>query len=305
VPGPIVIRRLAPADIPALTPLVERARDAGELLASSDPHGTFFLRSFDLVPHPVAIATEVGSGGERLVGFISPEFKVVVVAPDRRRQGIGRDLVEAAVELERERGRPNVLVGVLPDDRIGRAFLTATGFAYHSTLWDLDLPAEAAVPAPAWPDGVRARPFERQRDARPWIELFNAAFADHATPLQIPLEEAEAPPDAAFVDADTELVEDAATGELIGFCATSPERVGDVVPTHAEIWTIGVRPDRQGQGLGRQLLRWGVERLRSIGVRDVSLSVNSRNEGALALYEREGFVRRSTRERWARPVGRA
>jgi ribosomal protein S18 acetylase RimI-like enzyme len=52
--------------------------------------------------------------------------------------------------------------------------------------------------------------------------------------------------------------------------------------------------------LGRQLLRWGVRYLRSIGAPAVSLSVNARNERALGLYESEGFVRSATRERWAR-----
>ena len=92
-------------------------------------------------------------------------------------------------------------------------------------------------------------------------------------------------------------------GELIGFCATEPKRREDgAVEPHAEIWTIGVRPDRQGAGLGRQLLRWGIAHLRELGVETVALSVNGRNPRALALYEREGFVRTSTRERWARPV---
>jgi mycothiol synthase len=112
----------------------------------------------------------------------------------------------------------------------------------------------------------------------------------------------ELPPEPGLEDADTLLLEDVASGELVGFCSTTPERAGGVAGPHAEIWTIGVRPDRQGHGLGRQLLRWGVERLRAIGARDISLSVNSRNEHALALYESEGFARISTRERWARPV---
>ena len=110
-----------------------------------------------------------------------------------------------------------------------------------------------------------------------------------------------APPDPAIQDADTLLLEDEA-GNLVGFCSTTPERRDGVAGPHAEIWTIGVRPDLQGRGLGRQLLRWGVARLRSIGVRDVVLSVNHRNAGALGLYESEGFVRTSTRDRWTRPV---
>jgi mycothiol synthase len=297
-----LIRRLTSADLPALTPLVERARAAGEFVASSDPNGAFFLRSFEFAPHPVAISTAAQGDAERLTGFVSPEFKIVVVEPDGRGQGIGRRLIEAALEIERERGRPNVLMGVLPTDADGKAFLAATGFAYHSTLWDLGLPPEAVVAPPTWPAGIEARPFDQARDARTWIELFNAAFADHATPLQIPIESADLPPDPSYVDADTELLVEVASGELVGFCATQPEREGSLVAPHAEIWTIGVRPDRQGRGLGRQLLRWGIERLRAIGVRDITLSVNSRNEHALSLYEREGFVRASTRERWARPV---
>jgi mycothiol synthase len=108
--------------------------------------------------------------------------------------------------------------------------------------------------------------------------------------------------DPSVEDADTLVVEDQATGELVGFCATAPVRTDGAIGEKGEIWTIGVRPDRQGRGLGRGLLRAGVARLRSLGVRDVDLSVNARNEHALRLYEDEGFVRTRTRERWTRPV---
>jgi mycothiol synthase len=295
----VAIRRLEPADMPALAVEVARAGPAGELLGSSDAHGTFFMKVFDFGPNPVAIASAPDGS---LVGFISPEVKAIVVRPAERRQGIGRRLVEAGIEIERERGRPQLILGVLPADEAGRAFLAATGFAYHSTLWDLALPAEAVAAAPTWPAGIVARSFERTRDDRAWLRLFNAAFATHATPLQMDESMLDAPPDASFEDADILVLEDAATAELVGFCTTTPERADGVIGPHAEIWTIGVLPDRQGRGLGRQLLRWGVERLRAIGARDVSLSVNNRNEHALALYESEGFVRGSTRERWARPV---
>jgi mycothiol synthase len=291
------VRRLTAEDLPALTREVERARAAGEFRASSDADGEFFLKSFALDPAIVSGAFDRGE----LVGFVSGEFKMIVVRPDRRRQGIGRALVGGAIEGERARSRSIVLLGVAPDDDAGKAFLAATAFEFHSTLWDLDLPPDTHVGEPSWPAGTTARPFDRTRDVQPWIDLFNLAFADHATPLQ--LDASFIVPgleDPALADADTELVEDTASGELVGFCATAPiRRDGTIVP-HAEIWTIGVRPDRQGGGLGRQLLRWGVRYLRSIGAPAVSLSVNARNERALGLYESEGFVRSATRERWAR-----
>jgi mycothiol synthase len=297
----VVIRPIAPSDHPALEAEVNRARLAGEFRGSSDPEAKFFMLSFDFAPSPMAGAFDADGD---LVGFISPEFKVVVVRPEDRRHGIGRALVEAGVAIERERGRPNLLLGVLPADEASLAFLRATGFGFHSTLWDLELPDARSVSPPAWPAGYVARPFERERDARSWANLFNAAFADHPTPLQIDDIEAmeSGPPEPGFEDADTLLLEDVPSGDLVGFCATTPERSEGVVGPDAEIWTIGVRPDRQGRGLGRQLLRWGVERLRGVGARHVSLSVNGRNEGALGLYLSEGFVRSRTRDRWARPV---
>jgi mycothiol synthase len=205
--------------------------------------------------------------------------------------------------MERDRGRPELLMGVLPADTVGRAFVEATGFAYHSTVFDLALPPQRVVPSPAWPAGVVGRPFDRLRDLERWVAVFDAAFADHPTPLQLePKQIAAGLADPDNEDADIVLAEEVASGELVGFCATDPGRRNGILAEHGELWSIGVRPDRQGRGLGRQLVRAGVERLRSIGIRDARLSVNGRNEGAAALYESEGFVRTRTRDRWARPV---
>jgi mycothiol synthase len=295
----IAARQLTALDLPALANEVERARDAGEFRASGDADAHFFLKASELDPTLVGGAFD----GDELVGFISPEFKVVVVRPDHRRQGIGRALVELAVHMERDRGRPEVILGRLPHDDDGRDFLLMAGFAPHSVLWDLELPGATTVEEPVWPVGHRARTFESPADIAPWVALFNAAFADHATPLQ--LDEsfiAAGIDDPAIDDADTLLLADEG-GELVGFCATAPERHEGVVGPRGEIWTVGVRPDRQGQGLGRQLLRWGVRRLRDLDVGRIHLSVNGRNERALRLYEDEGFVRIRTRERWSRPVG--
>jgi mycothiol synthase len=292
-------RRLGPANTDAFGREIARATEAGDILPSSDPDGAFVMKIFAADPDQFAGAFD----RDELVGFVSPEFKITVVRPDRRRQGIGRSLVEFGLAMERERGRPELLMGVVPGDDAGRGFVEATGFAYHSTVWDLALPRDRAVPPPAWPDGLIGRPFDRTRDVEPWVRLFNAAFADHPTPLQLDpkmISAGLADPDNE--DADIVLVEEAATEELIGFCATDPGRRDGRLADHGELWAIGVRPDRQGRGLGRQLVRAGVERLRAIGIRDVGLAVNGRNEGAAALYESEGFVRTRTRDRWARPV---
>jgi mycothiol synthase len=295
----VEVRRLVATDAAGLAGAVSAGQRHGEFRGSSDTEGTFIAKAFELDPSIFGGAFAEG----RLMGLVSSEFKFTLVAPPWRRKGIGRRLVDLAETMERERGRPNVLMGLIPEDAIGAAFLKATGFRFHSTLWDLILPEDTAVGVATWPDDLEARAFDRTRDVDGWIALFNAAFADHATPLQLdPAFIAAGLDDPANDDADLLVLEDRASGELVGFCATAPNRTAGKISPKGEIWTIGVRPDRQGEGLGRELLRWGLARLQSLGVTEIDLSVNARNERALHLYEAEGFIRTRTRERWARPV---
>jgi len=73
-----------------------------------------------------------------------------------------------------------------------------------------------------------------------------------------------------------------------------------VVAAEAEVQTIGVRPDAQGSGLGRVLLR---NLMRAAGPRRVLLEVRTDNVKALALYASAGFVRLGIRRRYYQPSG--
>ena len=295
----VAVRRLVREDAAGLAGAVAAGQRHDEFRASSDPDGSFIGKAFEVDPTIFGGAFADGN----LVGLVSSEFKFTLVAPPFRRQGIGRRLIDLAEAMERDRGRPNVLMGCLPSDAPGHAFLSAVGFTFHSTLWDLALDPATSVAGPGWPPGIEARSFDVTRDVEAWVRLFNAAFAEHATPLQLdPAFVAAGIDDPTVDDADTQVLVDRASGAMVGFCATSPTRTDGRVGERGEIWTIGVDPERRGQGLGRQLLRWGVQHLRSLGVVDVVLSVNDRNDRAVGLYEAEGFRRVRTRERWARPV---
>jgi mycothiol synthase len=242
--------------------------------------------------------------GDEIVAIVMPELKVAVVRPEHRRHGIGRRMIDLAIAMEAERGRPELFMGSVPDAPAGEAFLRATGFTFHSTVWDLELPPDRPVPPPIFPDGLVARPFDRSRDVTTLASLVNAAFAAHPTPVVMEEEMVRASlDDENVLDDDAILLEDSATGETVGFCLADLHRVdGRIVSTGGEIGMVGVRPDRQGRGLGRQLLRAGVAYLREAGLSNVGLAVNGRNAGALGLYESEGFVRARTRDRWSRPV---
>ena len=294
------IRRLVPEDEPRFEAFVRRCVERKDLVASSAPHGDWVVKLVMAEPDKAAIAEQEGT----IVGMVLPGAKALVVHPIVRYMGLGTRLVEEGLAIERESGHDELIIGVLPEDKGRRTFLEKTGFTYHSTLWDLELPTSAAVAEPAWPDGVRTRLLDRDGDMDAFIDLFNTAFADHATPLQIDEAQAGAAlADPTFLAAEHTLVAEDADGALLGFVATEPRFTPEREPgPWAEVWTIGVRPEQQGRGLGRALLRWGARHLREVGIETVALSVNGRNPRALGLYESEGFERVATRDRWARPV---
>ncbi len=72
--------------------------------------------------------------------------------------------------------------------------------------------------------------------------------------------------------------------QMVGFVA------GDPKPSEGFSWiaTIGVLPEFQRRGIGRELLRACEAKLTTPRIR---LSVRTSNSGAIQLYELEGYVR--------------
>ena len=73
-------------------------------------------------------------------------------------------------------------------------------------------------------------------------------------------------------------------GQMIGFVA------GDPRPSENLAWiaTIGVSPEHRRRGIGRSLLRACEAKLKTGRVR---LSVRASNDGAIRLYQQEGYER--------------
>jgi len=78
-------------------------------------------------------------------------------------------------------------------------------------------------------------------------------------------------------------------GELAGYAGMMC-----VLPI-ADVQTLAVAEEAQGQGLGTQLLRLLIEAARQRRAEQVLLEVRVDNPGAQALYRREGFVPIHTR----------
>jgi len=247
------------------------------------------------------LAAVAEAGGE-VAGWVVPIHHELVVAPARRRSGIGRRLTDAGRVLAAHLDLPELRLWV-PRAPGPEAFAAAVGLRYRSSLWQLEL-ADGAVPPgpPVFPAGLSVRAFAPGADEPAFVELVNEAFRDHPSPLAVDVEAVRRVNAAPDFDPSTILLVApvADPDRLVGFCRVGRYRDDDTVMT-GEIRLLGVRSDARRRGLGRALVRWGVGDLRRRGVDRIVLSVEGQNESALGIYESEGFRRRVEWRHWADP----
>ncbi|MDP9365604.1 MAG: GNAT family N-acetyltransferase, partial [Chloroflexota bacterium] len=169
----------------------------------------------------------------------------------------------------------------------------------HASLWQLRLPPGVRPPGPAFPESVAAGPFAPD-DLPAYVNLINAAFVDHPSPLSVTEPLVRHVHNLPGFDPTDFLVVEPRDrpGHPIAFCRTRLVRDGGM--TAGEVVLIGVLPEHRGAGLGTELLRWGVDRLREAGADEITLTVESLNERALRLYERTGFERVQEWPRWSK-----
>ena len=79
---------------------------------------------------------------------------------------------------------------------------------------------------------------------------------------------------------------------LAGYMVTMP------VLDETHLLNLSIRADLQGQGLGRQLLQWGLCQSRMAGMQGMLLEVRPSNEAARHLYDTEGFRLIGTRKNY-------
>jgi mycothiol synthase len=247
--------------------------------------------------------------GDRLLGFAlatpDPEEAVgavevnLVVAPEARGAGVGRQLAHAVVEAV---GPREVSAWSHGDHPAAARLAGRLGFERARDLWVMRRPLTDDHPLPevTVPKGVVVRPFRPGQDEEAFLALNAEAFYDHPeqgsmTPADLAERMAEPWFDAAgfFVaepaDAptDAEANQSVESPSLLGFHWT---KVHAGNPPHGEVYVVAVSPAVQGRGLGKVLTLTGLHHLRERGLGEVILYVEADNEAAVAVYSGLGFT---------------
>jgi len=87
-------------------------------------------------------------------------------------------------------------------------------------------------------------------------------------------------------------------GAVVG--EASVQRLKPSFAQHVGVFSIEVHPGQQRRGIGRALLRACVEWAKDRGIERLELYTRRDNDRARALYESEGFLVESVRERFIR-----
>jgi mycothiol synthase len=296
-------RHLSPAEVAAVRALVDT-------VATADGHPP--LSDHVMLHLPLGGDADVRhvlvEDGGHLLGYahldvtdpVDGPSAELAVAPDARRQGIGRALVEA-------------LLAQSPDGRLrlwahgehpaAAALARDMGFARSRVLWQMRRSLAEPLPEVVLPEGVELRTFVVGQDEAAWTVVNNLAFAGHPDQGGWGVEEVALREQEPWFDPRGFFLAERPGPDgprLVGFHWTKVHGSDpDAGADHAheplgEVYVVGVDPDEQGSGLGRALTVTGLHSLRRRGLSTVLLYVDDSNPRAVALYERLGFTRWAT-----------
>lgn len=236
----------------------------------------------------------------------------MVVAPQMRRHGLGRALVEELILIsDRDAAGKGLRLWAHGESEPARGLAEGLGFARARVLWQMRRSLMSGIPDAALPEGVHLRTFLPGIDEEAWLAVNSAAFATLPDQGGWTLDDLQRRLDESWFDPSGFLIATDAQGRIAGFHWTKVHgghhHHGD--PDHAqlhaegvdhshghghealgEVYVIGVDPAHQGTGLGRALLVSGLRLLAARGLTQAMLYVDAANTPAIALYSSLGFT---------------
>jgi mycothiol synthase len=301
------VERLDAADVRDVLALAGEAGDVDGAYPLSE-HVVLHVRQGGDAPAVHLMAREPDG---RLVGYahvdvtdqVEGASAELVVHPLRRRRGLGRALVTAAIAATPD-GR--LRLWAHGDHPSAGALALRLGFERARVLLQMRRSLLAPLPDVSLPADVSLRAFRPGADDEAWVRVNALAFADHPDQGKWTLRDLRIRMSEPWFDpAGFLLATDDATGELVGFHWTKVHgghtdgHTHDQQPAHqhdpiGEVYVLGIAPQARGRRLGSALTVAGLRHLRSLGLDQAMLYVDESNVNAVALYTKLGFARWST-----------
>ena len=218
----------------------------------------------------------VGFAGMNSYGDPSEVEATILVHPDFRRKGIGRRMARVVVRECQEHEVRRLLIVVPQESGEGPTFAAAMGTRHSHSEYTMDLDTRRIPPFEPIHDAVELRPAGAE-DVPVMAAIVASAFAE-------PVQEEE--------QALVRLMKDPMRTTYLAAQDGRPVGVIQSAVSDGRVFIIhfAVRPEMQGQGIGRQMLMAIVRGLQNSGSQWITIEVETENRNALSLYQRCGFV---------------
>jgi len=275
------------ADLAAVRGLLARcnAHDGTELLLALKPTSS----SDNNIPLYLLIRdADALIGVAELIGYREIEG-TVIIAPERRRQGLGRRLVTLAGQELAARELADWLLVCDEAFPGGAAFARVLGGERAYFEHRLTLDQALVQPTKPLPGHLTIRQAERT-DALAIVAITAEAFGD--PPAEV----------SKWIGNDLDRTDRrwfvvTNDGEPVGSLRVVNDDGG------ADITAFGVLPQHQGRGYGRAILSHTIKLLLDQGVTPINIEVETENAAALSLYRSCGFVPQHTYGYYRVPTG--
>jgi mycothiol synthase len=245
-------------------------------------------------PDPVDASWLAETGSGQVVGYTQVDKVVeadslnfwlhLVVHPDWRGQGIGRELLQRSWR-DMQQARPyqdrpaRVNTWAYEQDRASRRLFANFGLAPYHVYHELVIPAERARPVPPLPSGLVIRPWQDQH-CELAVSLRNRAFAGSwgyqpatAKALRRCFYTGRYEPDYSFTAWRVRSLSDQDMIGLVHGCLEWTRKLRQA--NEGEIVWLAVAPEARRQGVGQALLLTAMHALVEAGVETISVGVDN------------------------------
>ena len=217
----------------------------------------------------------------------------LVVDPDHRSAGVGKQLLSKAIEICGNKLR----LWVHGEGEVAHNLATSFNFEKIRTVLQMSKSLSDIQPLPIIDKEIVIRSFLPGIDSDAWLELNNKVFKDHPeqggwqlSDLNHRLSEEWFDEKGFFIVEKNKQVIASTWTKVHG--AHSHDHDGDASHAHpaiGEIYITAVDPEYAGLGIGKALTITALNYLKYQGLMDAMLYVDFDNKAALNLYDSLGF----------------
>ena len=218
----------------------------------------------------------------------------LVVDPDHRSTGVGKQLLSKAIEICGN----NLRLWVHGDLEAAHNLATSFNFEKIRTVLQMSKSLSDIQPLPIIDKEINIRSFLPGLDSKEWLELNNKVFKDHPEQGSWQLSDLNHRISEDWFDEKGFFVVEKA-GKVIGSTWTKVhgahshdhggEESSHAHPAIGEIYITAVDPAHAGLGIGKALTITALNYLKYQGLTDAMLYVDFDNKAALNLYDSLGF----------------